>query len=125
MKYDPDAPRATIVQSDSDVLLRSDVSLRAVRGVWPVLDPVTTFRPWEEPEIQRLRRRLHNAAIISAARAVGATAESARFRYWSINRSAMDWLFAHASQNDLLAIANALLREFLSADTFERLEGGQ
>ena len=73
--------------------------------------------------MSRARRRLGKAASLSAARAVRAQSNRARERYWAINEAANGWMFAAASADDLSAIADALLREFLAADCFERLEG--
>lgn len=87
------------------------------------LDAIGALRFWESPDLLNARRRLGNAATISAARAVGARSGRARERFWAINEAANAWLFAAATAEDLFAVADALVREFLSAGLFERLEG--
>lgn len=85
---------------------------------------IAQLRPWMTAEETDLRHRLSNAAVLSAARAVRAQSDRARQRFWLINEAANFWLVKSASNEELLDVVNALVRETLSADTFERLGGG-
>ena len=89
----------------------------------PALDPINALRPWGTPEEKALRRRLHKAWSIGAARATSAQSGSARSIFWLAAQTASDWTFAPRSEADLKEMADCLVRLFLCAGAFERLEG--
>lgn len=87
-------------------------------------DPVAMFVPWAAELERKLRRRLHNARNIAAARAVSTKSDNACSLYWMVNEVASAWVFAPATEEQLLDILDGLTRLFLVADMFQRIEGG-
>lgn len=86
-------------------------------------DPIALFMPAAGPEERQLRQRLHNARVISSARAMTAVSEHARQLYWVVNEVASIWVFAPASTEELKDIADGLVKLFMTAATFDRIEG--
>jgi hypothetical protein len=85
-------------------------------------DPIGLFVPQATAEEKKLRQRLHNARTLASARAVSAQSDNARQLFWLVNHVASGWIFAGATVEQLEEVANALLRLFLSASDFERIE---
>lgn len=87
------------------------------------IDPIEALRPWGTAEEKRLRRRLHRAWHLSAADAARAQSGSARTILWLIAQTASEWTFAGRSEAELKDMADTLVRLFVCANAFERLEG--
>ena len=89
----------------------------------PILDPIEALRPWGTPEEKALRRRLHKAWALGAAKATNTKSGAGRQLYWLTAQVASDWTFAPRSEADLKEMADCLVRLFMCANVFERLEG--
>lgn len=88
----------------------------------PMLDPIETLRPWGTPEEKTLRRRLHNAWAMGASKATHARSGAGRQLYWLTAQVASDWTFSRHSEADLKEMTDCLVRLFMCAGVFERLE---
>ena len=89
----------------------------------PVLDPIEAMRPWGTPAERALRRRLHKSWQLSAAGAARAQSGTARAILWMIAQTASDWTFSGRNEDELKEMADTLVRLFLCANAFEKLEG--
>lgn len=89
----------------------------------PVPDAVSVFAPWAGEQEKLLRRRLRNAWTIASARGARSRSGNARQLYWQVAMVASEWTFARASLADLKDIADGLVRMFVAANVFERVEG--
>lgn len=89
----------------------------------PNLDPIELLRPWGTPEEKALRRRLHNASTLAAARATRAQSGAARQLLWLTSQTAASWTFSSRSEAELREMADCLVRLVMCASAFERLEG--
>ena len=87
-------------------------------------DPIATLRPWESPATLALRRRLNNAALLSASRATRAQSPHARVILWIVNEAAGGWTFANAKDEQLLDILHGLNLLKCGADALERNASG-
>ena len=86
------------------------------------VDPIEAMRPWGTPTEKALRRRLHKSWHLSAAGAARAQSGAARTILWIIAQAASDWTFAVHSEEEMKDMADTLVRLFVCANAFERLE---
>jgi hypothetical protein len=117
-------PRRLIGGKGSAVLLggeQCELTSSALE-IQPRPDPVEIFTPWADEEEKALRRRLRTAWNISTARATRSPSGNARQLWWQVAQVASDWVTKHASKTDLKDVADSLVRMFMAANTFERLE---
>jgi hypothetical protein len=87
-----------------------------------VADPVRAFMPGVDAEEHRLRCRLVKACNIAGSRAVLTRHQHARELFGFIRDVAGYWKFSPASKEQLKDMADALVRLFMTAAAFERLE---
>lgn len=86
------------------------------------LDSIDVFMPWADAEEKALRRRLRDAWQISTARATRSQSRNARQLWWQVSQVATQWTTKRASKADLKDIADSLVRMFMAAAAFERIE---
>jgi hypothetical protein len=87
-------------------------------------DPIGRLRPWESPATLTLRRRLNNAAVLSASRASSAQSPHARVVFWIVNEAAAAWTFASATDAQMLEVLHGLNVLKCGADALERNASG-
>jgi hypothetical protein len=91
-------------------------------GVGPP-NPVSVFAPWSTQGQHAQRLRLYKARDIAGARAArsqGWTAEVFR----GAEQIASDWIWSRASEDELRAVANVVLRLFQAGAALEQVESG-
>jgi hypothetical protein len=88
-----------------------------------ITDPIRTFLPGVDDEEHLLRCRLVKAHNIASSRFRLTANPRARELFGLIQEASSDWKFAPASKEHLKDIADALVRLFMAAQSFERLEG--
>ncbi len=87
------------------------------------LGTIQAMRSWETADKLKQRERLHSYLLASARLGRRARSERAKGRWMAINETAAAYLWASASTDNLKDIADALTREALAAQAFERIEG--
>ena len=90
----------------------------------PEADTIGKLRPWESLATLALRRRLNNAAVLSASRATRAASPHARVAFWITNEAAATWTFATATDEQLLDVLHGLNLLKCGADALERNASG-
>jgi hypothetical protein len=87
-----------------------------------ISDPIRTFLPQVDEEEFMLRCRLVKACNIASSRAVRTRHQHARELFGLIRDVAGNWKLSAASKEQLKDMADTLVRLFMAAAAFERLE---
>jgi hypothetical protein len=87
-----------------------------------ISDPIRTFLPGADDEEHMLRCRLVKACNIGSSRAVMTRHQHARELFGLIRDVAGNWKLSPASKEQLKDMADTLVRLFMAATAFERLE---